>query len=414
MTVLLYAPLLTGHPQVYCRVLSDLLLGAGHVVAVAAGSDAGSWHDDWRDLRPLREATGFLFIDTRTYASDGNPHLSAEQLAVMQRDHGIDSTLFIEGDWFREQFLRIARGEAQLRGRTTGIFSRPCLWFPGEDPYSGLSTRPQGLAPLARARRLRARLFMREATDDFFYGEVLCGKQVVDTVLVKDERVAEHSDGAMCWMPEIYRVLDLRPEECRGDDWGRHAGPIQDYVCRAGAQNVVLYFGKGTRYKGYDYFLKLVHSDAAACGLHVGAPLGEEDRSAMVFDVDDIRQDLLREGRLYETGEFIESADLVSLAFESVSRFVSTHRLTLSSGTMLQALECGNPVLTPGTGLVGHRTVTHGLGMTYRYLDEHDMLDQWQQFRHIENENSGHRIREFMSRFSREAVTDTFLDALVK
>ena len=34
MRILLYAPALPGHPQVYCRVIGDVLLEAGHEVVL--------------------------------------------------------------------------------------------------------------------------------------------------------------------------------------------------------------------------------------------------------------------------------------------------------------------------------------------------------------------------------------------
>ena len=40
MKILLYAPALQGHPQVYCRVIGDILLEAGHEI-VAGGVELG-------------------------------------------------------------------------------------------------------------------------------------------------------------------------------------------------------------------------------------------------------------------------------------------------------------------------------------------------------------------------------------
>ena len=51
----------------------------------------------------------------------------------------------------------------------------------------------------------------------------------------------------------------------------------------------------------------------------------------------------------------------------------ATHRLALSSSTVIQALELGKPVLVPDRGLLGHRVRTNHLGAVYRYEDLDDL-----------------------------------------
>jgi len=174
----------------------------------------------------------------------------------------------------------------------------------------------------------------------------------------------------------------------------------------------LLYFGTGTWYKGYDYFLKLAELDPTTYALHAGASEYREPSKPMAFDTADLRAKLRAEGRLFETNGFVESPALVELLFNSIERFVSTHRLTLSSGTMLQALDAGKPVLVPGTGLVGWRTERFGLGKTYNYLDEKELARVWAEFRAEPVENYQEQIKRYMERFSRDAVRTFFLKQL--
>ncbi|HRX07081.1 MAG TPA: hypothetical protein P5306_08335, partial [Kiritimatiellia bacterium] len=130
------------------------------------------------------------------------------------------------------------------------------------------------------------------------------------------------------------------------------------------------------------------------------------------WDTGGIRDRLRREGRLFETNAFVANGALMRLLFGSIERFVSTHRLTLSSSTVLQALDAGKPVLTPDGGLVGHRTRHNGLGMTYRYFDDRDLAEKWREFRRIPPERYAPAIASFMRRFSRAEVARTFLGLL--
>jgi hypothetical protein len=173
---------------------------------------------------------------------------------------------------------------------------------------------------------------------------------------------------------------------------------------------VLLYFGTGAWYKGYDCFLKLAQTDGNAFALHAGAPERGEKGKSYLYDVEDMRHALLRQGRLFETNAFIESDDLISLLFRSIGRFVSTHRLTLSSGTVLQALELGKSVLTPDAGLVGWRTREYRLGTTHAYGNMEDLASTWAAFKSGTFDADPQDLRSFMGRFSRTNVERFFTD----
>jgi hypothetical protein len=412
LKILLYAPDLTGHPQVYCRVIGDILLDVGVTVFIAAATDSATVCNDWYALAPLADNQHVQFLDTRMISDSGGGHLTAEELRELQVRLQVDSTLFIEGDWFREQFVRIASGNvSSLYGKNVAICSKVNQWYPGEDAYTGKPISLMGPTVRTTLGNLKRSIFNRREQDRYFYETVLVKKKAVDALIVKDERITEKYGPPVYWMPEIYRVFDYSGSDKCGEDWNQYAGPIRAYVSAAGVDNVLLYFGTGTFYKGYDYFLKLASMDASTYALHAGAPRRQEPQT-MAFDTDRLRQALLQQERLFETNSFVKSAKLIDLLFHSVERFVSTHRLTLSSGTMLQALEAGKPVLVPGTGLVGWRVQRFGLGQTYRYLDENDLCRSWREFRNQPISQYQQNISSFMNRFSRERVRSFFLEQL--
>ena len=413
MKILLYAPELQGHPQVYCRVIGGFLLEAGHDVAIAGLADKVDWKTRWPVLSPFISQERVECVDLRKIQQSASGGLSAEQLIQVQAGCRADATWFIDADGFAEQFRRIAAGEAsRLRGRTCAIFARTAPWYPGEDVYTG--EREPLVGPTLRNTlgRIKRSLFDRRNSIRYFYEQILIRRSAVDALIVKDERVVRHFGPPVYWMPEIYRVFDGTPEERRGQDWNQFAEPIQRFVTRAGPDNVLLYFGTGAWYKGYDWFLKLAQMDEGSFALHAGAPERGEKGKRYAYDVEEIRQDLLRQGRLFETRAFVESSDLVDELFSSINRFVSTHRLTLSSGTVLQALEAGKSVLTPDAGLVGWRTREFKLGGAYTYGDMEDLVGKWRAFKSGACDADVRNIRSFMSRFSREQTKRFFLNIL--
>ena len=122
MRILLYAPALPGHPQVYCRVIGDILLEAGHEVVLASAIDEAGWPAQWPDLRPYAANPRVQIVDVRRHSAGGRPELSAEEMRTLQEDFRIDSTLLVEADYFAGELRRIADKQApRLRGRTVAF-----------------------------------------------------------------------------------------------------------------------------------------------------------------------------------------------------------------------------------------------------------------------------------------------------
>lgn len=413
MRALLYAPELTGHPQVYLRVIARALLNAGHEVTVAGPANKQEWMSSWPVLRVLADVPRVQACDTRRVSGQANGYLTAEQLLQVQRETRADTTLLIEADKFADEFRRIAANNApRLRGRVCAIFARTAEWYPGEDSYTG-QVEPL-VGPTMRRTLGRARRWLFDYRDSprFFFEKIIIARGLVDALIVKDERLPVRFGPPVQWMPEIYRVFDIQEEERRREDWYRFAEPIMNAIEEAGADRVLLYFGTGAWYKGYDWFLKLAHDDPAAFVLHAGAPDRQESSKPYDYDVAQLRAELIRQGRMFETNAYVESEDLVSLLFSRIARFVSTHRLTMSSGTLLQALEAGKPVLNAGTGLIGWRVREFGIGATYPYRNAEGLLSAWLEFREGKRDPQAEKISTFMRRYSREATESFFVGTL--
>jgi glycosyltransferase involved in cell wall biosynthesis len=411
--VLLYSPDVIGHPRVYCRVIADALEGEPCELVVAMGFTDEVGLKDSPDLQPLASRQGLRLVDTRTFSESGTPHLTAEELVKLQVHFGIDTTLFIEADKSNAQFARIALGQApRLRGRNLGIFANTAEWYPGEDSFTGEPRGLIGATVRTTLGNIKRALFDRKKSVPYFYEHILIGNKVLDEILVKDERLAAWRGTPVVWMPEISRpaAAPETPEETA--EYEQRRQQLQAFLEANPGREPVLYFGDAAYYKGYDLFLEFVATTPSVCAIHAGRACDALQRSYLKRDVDSLRAQLTREGRLYETNSYVHGQRVKELFFGSVRVYLTTHRLALSSSTVVQALELGKPVLVPDRGLLGHRVRSNDLGGVYRYEDVGDLRRNAEALWRGDLSRFAKTTKSFWARFSDEAIRAFFLDKL--
>jgi hypothetical protein len=414
-TILIYAPDVVGHPRVYCRVIADALRYEDVSVVIALGYTELVGFAESPDLHPLPERANVTIVDTRCVSRSGEPHLTAEELCELQAQRGVDVTLFIEADKSNQQFLRIAKGDApRLHGRNIGIFAKTSEWFPGEDSFTGEKIRL--LAPTIRRTlgNVKRSLFDRRAKPRFFFENVILGSGVLNEIWVKDERLAAWRGAPVYWMPEISRPEE-RPESAEEKAaYDHRERELSEFLASNATREPVLYFGDAAFYKGYDLFLEFVVANPNVCAIHSGRTYDEQQQSYFRVNVEILREKIRGEGRLLETNSYVHTQRMKELYFGAVRLYITTHRLALSSSTMIQAIELGKPVLVPNRGLIGYRTRKNRLGGTYRYEDIEDLSriasEMWQSKL---SEYTPH-IRGFWERFSDHAVGEFLVNRLVK
>jgi hypothetical protein len=411
--VLLYSPNLSGHPQVYCRVIADILLEHGATIVIAT-AETDDWARRWPDIGSLAARTDVQVVSVRPFSGSGSPHLRAEELCRLQEHFRIDSTLFIEAEFFRDEFVRIAQGEAgRLRGYNAGIYGATTRWYPGEEFYSGRSIGLLDGNLRQKLGTLKRLLLSPWTIDRYFFENYLIERRLLDAVIVKDERLAARYEGAVHWLPEIYRVFDATESDEEKAEYNTLKPELDGFLKQHDPDDILLFFGAGAWYKGYDYFIQLLLDDPTAVGVHIGSGIRYDNGKTFVGDPESGKRDLVKQGRLYETKKYVQSTRLINEAYGCTRRFVSTHRLTVSSGTMLQALELGLPVLVPESGLIGYRTRRYGLGLTYKYGDSQDLLRKWRSFRQEPLDAYREPIRDFMRKFGRAHVESLLRDTLL-
>jgi hypothetical protein len=407
--VLLYSPDVIGHPRVYCRVIADALKDEPCELVVAMGFTDEVGLKESPDLQPLAFREKLQLIDTRTFSESKAPHLTAEELVKLQAHFGVDTTLFIEADKSNAQFTRIAAGQApRLLGRNLGIFANTAEWYPGEDSFTG--ERRGLIAPTVRTTlgNVKRALFNRRQSLPYFYERILIGAKVLDEILVKDERLARWRGHPVSWMPEISRPAASPETREEAEEYERRRTELGGFLKANSGREPVLYFGDAAYYKGYDLFLEFVATTPSVCAIHAGRTYDALQRSYFQCDVEALRAQLTREGRLYETNSYVHSQRLKELFFGSIRVYLTTHRLALSSSTVIQALELGKPVLVPDRGLLGYRVRTNALGSVYRYEDMEDLRRQAQSLWSSDLSDFARTTVSFWERFSDDAIRTFF------
>jgi hypothetical protein len=420
--ILLYSPDLVGHPSVYCRVIADALAQESCEVVIAMGFTDKIGLNQLPDIQPLSSRAALTLIDTRNFSRTGKSHLSAEELVELQVQFGTDTTLFIEADKSNTEFLRIAAGEApRLCGRNLGIFANTAEWYPGEDSFTG--ERRRLVAPTVRTTlgNCKRAILNRRQSARYFYEKIIIRSGVLDEILVKDERLAKWRGPPVHWLPEISRPPSAleTPEECT--EYLRRRSEIERFLSTNKHREPVLYFGDATYYKGYDLFLEFVAVTPSTCAIHAGRSFDPQHRSLFDaqhrfnfrYDVQGLRAKLADENRLYETNAYVHTQRLKELFFGSIRLYITTHRLALSSSTVIQALELGKPVLVPDRGLLGYRVRNNNLGDVYKYEDLSDLAQKAEKLWRTDLGGFTAAAETFWQRFSDKAIRSFFAERLL-
>jgi len=177
----------------------------------------------------------------------------------------------------------------------------------------------------------------------------------------------------------------------------------------------VLYFGDAAFYKGYDLFLEFIARNPNTTAIHAGRveTYDARERSLFQYDVEAIRRKLKAEGRLYETASYVHAQGLKQLYFEAVRVYITTHRLALSSATVIQAAEIRRPVLVPERGLLGHRVRRNHLGDVYEYGNLDDLAAKAQALWQSDLSRFTPSLERFYERFSDESIRRFFIERLL-
>ncbi|MGZ5474314.1 MAG: glycosyltransferase, partial [Thermoanaerobaculia bacterium] len=216
------------------------------------------------------------------------------------------------------------------------------------------------------------------------------------------------------WMPEISRPANADESDADREEFAQTERDLGRFLSANAGREPVLYFGDAAFYKGYDLFLDFVARTPSACATHPGRTYDAQNAALFEHDVEALRVRLRNEGRLFETNRYVHAQRLKELFFGAIRLYITTHRLALSSSTVIQAMELGRPVLVPDRGLLGYRVRTHAIGDVYRYGDVNDLKRKAEQLWRTDLTRFEEPAHRLWSRFSDEAIREFFVERLLR
>ena len=411
---MIYTPSLSGHRELACGIIGNIYLGMQHKIYLLVPFKIKQDLIQWRHIAQFLDNENVTFLSTIKY-SKFNSQLSAEDIGNLQYQFKIDLTIFEEGDFFIEQFIRLSENiHIKKYGKNAAIFTHTLPWFPGENPSTGI---PNSISPLGYIKdRIKKVVYYKsnysllaKLKPSCFFPEIVMKKKILSTALMADERIPDRFGNPFRWMPTMYKSFTL--EESKSDiiEFNKEKQKFERFLDSIRDKEILLYFGTSSKYKGYLKMLDLAIADADACFVHCGK-LSEEFISDL--QITSKRRILYHSGRIYETGKYISSQKLVEYFFNSAKHIVSTHNFLGPSGTLIQAIKLQKNILTPDKGHVGYRTRENNLGITYEHNNSEDLYRKWLYLKDAKKEKFVHSLIAYSDLFSEEALTSLYKSIL--
>lgn len=390
---LIYSAGFDGHRQVYVFVLSKILKESGYKVFIA-----GNICEELSDstyLNKLKEDSAIDFIDTSGYA-EGGLKINLAEIINIQTDKKIGLTIFAEGDHhiqvFTAQLLK-KRGK-RLVGKNVAIFLRPFFLY----------RRVGFIGWLRYIKGLKANFFKDERVFHSFLSRIF---KLLDSSLYIDEFfTSKHSFST--WMPDVFQQYAETIITEEYSEQRRWIPIIDEFKTKNDGNFMILYFGTSQKRRGYDVLLKLAVKEGA-CFIHCGL---NTDDGKFDNDVESLKSDLAKNGRLLETNEYISDPTCIESFFKLATHILLPYRdFYGSSGVMLQALTYGIPVLVPKGGLMAYRVKKHKLGMVYNGTEK-SLIERFAKFRNTSPKDYSIFIENYMRSQTNDKLEQVLRNAL--
>ena len=389
---LIYSPDFDGHRQVYVFVLAHVLREQGFKIIVAGDSTKKLINTFYIDK--LKNIPDTYFIDSSKYP-DGGLNITPKDFLELQNSCECDLTVFAEADNHISLLNSQITKRNRFRGKLIGIFLRPFYYY----EKTGL------LDKLRYIKHFSARW----RQDDLMFHEILLKRySLLDVAFYIDENFVSHHKHSV-WLPDVFQEYAdtvVKDEKSSQRVW---INKLDEFKEKNKGRFLFLYFGTAQSRRGYDALLKLAVNNGG-CFIHCGL---NNDMDNYVLDIHELKSMLKRDGRLFETDQYIEDPYCVEYFFKSVSHLVLPYRNFYgSSGVMLQALGFGVPVLAPENGIIGYRINRFKMGSTYTDEKENSLESQFNKFKNIDPETFKNNIKNYMNYQTAEQLRKTLINSV--
>lgn len=339
--ILIYAPNIGGHRQVYCNVIAQWALESKMDVILCIGND---WCRGGNTI-----CQGSPYIDL--YMTNNNfdiinadqkpPHKSdSEYLLELENYIKPDLILVISGDEFNHSlysFMKDLIVSKKHSSKWVGIFIS-CFYYP--DLANWLKQKVQKLMLKQKLKYFDKTYWL----DEYFVNNT------------------NHKN--KFWLPDISKSFNV---DANNDDaeFELLCPQIDNFLINNKGKDVLLFLGGEFNRKGFDFIIELALEDEQFVVLRAGDPLEYMDKSQEIMDKMSI---LEKNGRLLNIQKFIKNPIIISKLFQATNYILLPYRDHYSSsGVMLQAIEFQKPVVVPNIGLMGKRVFENHLGITYKH-----------------------------------------------
>lgn len=394
---LIVSPSLAGHRQVYCSVLTHLLLQEGLQVTVVTrpGIEQAALRGSYMDYYEAESRVSVVDDGSLGWGGLGN---SRRRFSALIKANRPDLVVLLEADGQLSMLTSLALPIRTRRSyKMVGIFIRSTNYIYGDSRLRQLVGRGKSLPQPRRSDPV------------FFHEYLLSHRSPLDAALCLDEHFVEGHKETHAWLPDIYKPFSEVAAVYRDperDLWTERMGEFSE---KNKGRPFLVYFGAAQRRRGYHTLLQLARDEDAAfvhCGLR-------SDAQECGIDVAKVRDELRAQRRILETNSYIRDPVLIERFFRCSDRMVLPYdSFWGSSGVMLQALEYKLPVLVASRGLMGWRVRTGSLGATYAAGEYEDLRARFRSFSALPAVSFADDISRFMDPFRRAELERVLKTAL--
>ena len=379
--ILIYAPNIGGHRQVYCNVVAQWALESKMKVILCIGND-------WcRGGNTISQDSPYIDIYMTNNnvdiinASQKPPHKSdSEYLLNLENDIKPDLIFVISGDEFNNSlysFMKDSIVSKRHSSKWIGIFIS-CFCYP--DLANWLKQKVQKLMLKQKLKYFDRTYWL----DEYFVNN----KNSKNTV----------------WLPDISKSFNISVNNDAAE-FELLCPRIDNFLINNKGKDVLLFLGGEFNRKGFDFIIELALEDEQFVVLSVGDSLENVHENQEIMEKMSI---LEKNGRLRYIPKFIKNPIIINKLFQATNYILLPYRDHYSSsGVMLQAIEFQKPVVVPNIGLMGKRVFKNHLGITYK----HKKYDEFKQTVYkMQNEYYNYipSTITFYESFSKEAIFDKF------
>lgn len=389
---LIYSPGFDGHRQVYVFVMANVLKELGFNIYIAGNTKQIITNSFYIDK--LKNSPEITILDTSNYAQ-GGLDITPIEFVELQNVCKTDLTVFAFADHHISLFIsQIFKKKNKFRGRIVGIFMQPFHYYQKTGLFDKL--------------RYLKHLPSRWGEDDqLFYNFFLKQFSPLNVALCIDENFVAHHQ-KFVWLPDVfqqYAELIVKDEKSEQRIW---IEKLNEFKEKNKGKFCFFYFGTAQFRRGYDILLNLCE-EKGGCFIHCGL---RDNNVQYSYGTNNLRSLLSKDGRLFETDQYIADPSSIEYFFKSVSHLVLPYRNYCgSSGVMLQALDNGIPVLAPDNGIIGHRIKKYRLGIAYDSENASSLNTQFDYFKELNPKVFENNIKIYMNYQTTEQLKVVLINA---